>query len=106
MPLNINFVFSFYFVRHFKGEPLLKKELIIPSLSSRDDSTQAVDVAIPPTAGWRKVFLEKGAEGFAKAVRAYPGVLIMDTTWRDAHQSLLATRVRTIGKQINLIEKS
>ncbi|KAG0097767.1 pyruvate carboxylase [Podila epicladia] len=78
------------------GEPLLKKELIIPSLSSKDDSTQAVDVAIPPTTGWRKVFLEKGAEGFAKAVRAYPGVLIMDTTWRDAHQSLLATRVRTI----------
>ncbi|KAG0339921.1 pyruvate carboxylase, partial [Podila horticola] len=50
------------------GEPLLKKELIIPSLSSRDDSTQVVDVAIPPTAGWRKVYLEKGAEGFAKAV--------------------------------------
>lgn len=83
----------------------MKKELIIPSLSSRDDSTQAVDVALPPTAGWRKVFLEKGAEGFAKAVRAYPGVLIMDTTWRDAHQSLLATRVRTIGKQFDLTEK-
>ncbi|CAG8708517.1 16293_t:CDS:2, partial [Racocetra persica] len=33
---------------------------------------------------------------FAKAVREYKGVLIMDTTWRDAHQSLLATRVRTI----------
>ncbi|KAG0365147.1 pyruvate carboxylase [Gamsiella multidivaricata] len=78
------------------GEPLLKKELLIPSLSSKEDSTQAVDVAVPPTTGWRKVFLEKGAEGFAKAVRAYPGVLITDTTWRDAHQSLLATRVRTI----------
>jgi hypothetical protein len=23
------------------------------------------------------------------------GLLLMDTTWRDAHQSLLATRVRT-----------
>lgn len=71
---------------------------MIPALSSKDDSTQIVDVSVVPTAGWRKVFLEKGAEGFAKAVRAYPGVLIMDTTWRDAHQSLLATRVRTIGK--------
>lgn len=39
--------------------------------------------------------MEKGPEAFAKAVREYPGVLIMDTTWRDAHQSLLATRLRT-----------
>lgn len=38
---------------------------------------------------------EKGAEGFAKAVRAHDGLLLMDTTLRDAHQSLLATRVRT-----------
>jgi len=34
-------------------------------------------------------------QAFAKAVREYPGTLIMDTTWRDAHQSLLATRLRT-----------
>uniref|UniRef100_A0AAQ4P8T7 Pyruvate carboxylase n=1 Tax=Gasterosteus aculeatus aculeatus TaxID=481459 RepID=A0AAQ4P8T7_GASAC len=33
--------------------------------------------------------------GFAKAVRAHRGLLLMDTTFRDAHQSLLATRVRT-----------
>lgn len=39
--------------------------------------------------------MEHGPAGFAKAVREYPGVLIMDTTWRDAHQSLLATRMRT-----------
>ncbi|KAF9177184.1 pyruvate carboxylase, partial [Haplosporangium sp. Z 767] len=78
------------------GEPLLKKELLIPELPSKKDSTQIVDVAIPPTHGWRKIFLEKGPKAFAKAVRAYPGVLVMDTTWRDAHQSLLATRVRTI----------
>lgn len=39
---------------------------------------------------------EQGPEGFAKAVRANKGCLLMDTTWRDAHQSLLATRVRTV----------
>ena len=39
--------------------------------------------------------VEKGPEGFAKAVREHPGLLLMDTTFRDAHQSLLATRVRT-----------
>ena len=40
---------------------------------------------------------ETAKEAFAKAVREYKGVLVMDTTWRDAHQSLLATRVRTAG---------
>jgi pyruvate carboxylase len=43
-----------------------------------------------------KAILDKqGPEAFAKAVRKHKGALIMDTTWRDAHQSLLATRVRT-----------
>mmetsp|Transcript_13396 Transcript_13396/g.20386 ORF Transcript_13396/g.20386 Transcript_13396/m.20386 type:complete len:1206 (+) Transcript_13396:63-3680(+) len=44
----------------------------------------------------KKVFDEHGPEAFAKAVRATDGLLITDTTWRDAHQSLLATRLRTI----------
>lgn len=47
------------------------------------------------TSGWRQVLLEKGPEGFAKAVREHKGLLLMDTTWRDAHQSLLATRMRS-----------
>lgn len=38
---------------------------------------------------------ELGPEGFAKATRQHEGLLLMDTTFRDAHQSLLATRVRT-----------
>ena len=45
--------------------------------------------------GFREVLLREGPEGFAKAVRAHQGLLLMDTTFRDAHQSLLATRVRT-----------
>lgn len=51
-----------------------------------------------PPRGFKQIFQEKGAEGFAKAVREHrktKGALLMDTTWRDAHQSLLATRVRT-----------
>lgn len=43
----------------------------------------------------RRVFKEDGPEAFAKTVRAHNGLLLTDTTWRDAHQSLLATRVRT-----------
>lgn len=49
--------------------------------------------------------MESGPEAFAKAVREYPGVLIMDTTWRDAHQSLLATRLRTID-MINIAKET
>lgn len=44
----------------------------------------------------KKIFDEDGPEAFAKAVRAHKGLLITDTTWRDAHQSLLATRMRTV----------
>ncbi len=49
----------------------------------------------PPPPGWRDVLKAEGPEGFARAVRAHEGLLVTDTTWRDAHQSLLATRVRT-----------
>uniref|UniRef100_A0A0X3P581 Pyruvate carboxylase n=1 Tax=Schistocephalus solidus TaxID=70667 RepID=A0A0X3P581_SCHSO len=45
--------------------------------------------------GFKDVLREKGPDGFAKAVREHKGLLLMDTTMRDAHQSLLATRVRT-----------
>ena len=45
--------------------------------------------------GMRKILLERGPDGYAKAVREHEGLLLMDTTWRDAHQSLLATRMRT-----------
>ncbi|KAI9225661.1 MAG: pyruvate carboxylase [Piptocephalis tieghemiana] len=54
-----------------------------------------VDTSQPCREGWRAILLSEGPEGFAKAVRQHRGALIMDTTWRDAHQSLLATRVRT-----------
>ena len=77
------------------GLPKLKKAPTIPHL--HDDEGRIIDVNHKaPPAGWRQVLLEKGPEGFAKAVRNFKGTLVMDTTWRDAHQSLLATRVRTI----------
>jgi len=48
-----------------------------------------------PSSGTRKILLEQGPKGYAKYVRENKNLMIMDTTWRDAHQSLLATRVRT-----------
>lgn len=76
------------------GEPKFKGEIIIPEL--HDDAGNKIDVTQPSTQGWRKIILEQGPKAFAKAVREYKGTLLMDTTWRDAHQSLLATRVRTV----------
>ncbi|KAF2717162.1 pyruvate carboxylase [Polychaeton citri CBS 116435] len=76
------------------GEPKLKSDIILPTIT--DEQGKAIDVQEPCTKGWRSIITDKGPEAFAKAVRANKGCLIMDTTWRDAHQSLLATRVRTV----------
>ena len=55
----------------------------------------AVDLTAAPPAGTRQQLLELGPEGFARALRQRTGVAVTETTFRDAHQSLLATRVRT-----------
>jgi len=55
----------------------------------------AVDLAAAPPTGSRRRLLELGPEGFARWLRATPAVAVTDTTFRDAHQSLLATRIRT-----------
>jgi len=54
-----------------------------------------VDLSVPPPAGSRQRLLELGPVGFAAALRAQTALAVTDTTFRDAHQSLLATRVRT-----------
>jgi pyruvate carboxylase len=79
------------------GEPGLAEDVVIPTFQNRDDPNgPPLDASEPCTTGWRNIIVEKGPAAFAKAVREYPGCLIMDTTWRDAHQSLLATRLRTV----------
>ena len=54
------------------------------------------DSGRPKSKSLKKIFDEQGPQAFANAVRRNDGLLITDTTWRDAHQSLLATRLRTI----------
>ncbi|XP_022114673.2 pyruvate carboxylase, mitochondrial isoform X2 [Pieris rapae] len=54
-----------------------------------------VPLAVKPPKGFKQILQEGGPEAFAKAVRNHKGLLLMDTTFRDAHQSLLATRVRS-----------
>ncbi len=55
----------------------------------------AVDLGAPPPAGARDRLVTQGPEAFAAALRTQTAVAVTDTTFRDAHQSLLATRVRT-----------
>ncbi|KAI4185223.1 MAG: hypothetical protein L6R41_004251 [Letrouitia leprolyta] len=76
------------------GEPKFKGDIIMPELKTADG--QVIDMSEPCQNGWKNILDKEGPEGFAKAVRANKGCLLMDTTWRDAHQSLLATRVRTV----------
>lgn len=54
-----------------------------------------VDVTISAPSGSRDRLRELGPAQFAAALRAQTALAVTDTTFRDAHQSLLATRVRT-----------
>lgn len=49
----------------------------------------------PPTPGLKQLLDEKGPEAVARHILNEKKLFITDTTMRDAHQSLLATRVRT-----------
>ncbi|QTD43335.1 pyruvate carboxylase [Sporosarcina sp. Te-1] len=55
----------------------------------------AVDLTAPPISGTKQILDERGADGLVDWVKSQKDVLLTDTTFRDAHQSLLATRVRT-----------
>ncbi|MEU5257907.1 pyruvate carboxylase [Amycolatopsis sp. NPDC021455] len=48
-----------------------------------------------PAPGSKQKLVELGPAGFAEWLRKSPHIGVTDTTFRDAHQSLLATRVRT-----------
>ncbi|MFA5607781.1 MAG: pyruvate carboxylase [Leucobacter sp.] len=55
----------------------------------------ALDLTEPAPAGHRQRLIDLGPDGFAQALRAQKALAVTETTFRDAHQSLLATRVRT-----------
>ncbi|MFS0874456.1 pyruvate carboxylase [Solibacillus isronensis] len=54
-----------------------------------------VDILIPSPEGTKQILDAHGADGLVKWIKEQEDVLLTDTTFRDAHQSLLATRVRT-----------
>jgi pyruvate carboxylase len=67
------------------GEGLINPAIKLP----------AIDLNSEPKPGSRQRLLELGPVGFASALREQKALAVTETTFRDAHQSLLATRVRT-----------
>jgi pyruvate carboxylase len=66
-----------------------------PSVVEPADKLPATDLTAPPADGSRQRLAALGPQRFAEELRAQTAVAVTDTTFRDAHQSLLATRVRT-----------
>ncbi|MEE6287923.1 pyruvate carboxylase [Georgenia sp. MJ173] len=59
------------------------------------DKLPTIDLHDDAPAGSRQRLQELGPAGFARDLRERSALGVTDTTFRDAHQSLLATRVRT-----------
>ena len=69
-----------------------------PAPVSVDPSSKLplLDLREPAPPGSRQLLLDVGPDDFARRLREQQQVAVTDTTFRDAHQSLLATRVRSI----------
>jgi pyruvate carboxylase len=65
-----------------------------PKAKAKDPVVPTAGTTTPPP-GTRDRLLELGPEKFAGWLREQKRLLVTDTTFRDAHQSLLATRMRT-----------
>ena len=68
-----------------------------PSTVYPQDKLPDVDLSEPPPSGSKQRLVQLGPEKFASWMRDSKAVGVTDTTFRDAHQSLLATRLRTTG---------
>src|SRR3954468_1596836 len=68
-----------------------------PSSVYPQDKLPQLDLGAAPPHGSKQLLTEMGPEGFARWLRESKSVGVTDTTLRDAHQSLLATRLRTNG---------
>ncbi|GIX00458.1 MAG: pyruvate carboxylase [Pirellulaceae bacterium] len=75
------------------GNPIVKDRP--PAQRRRPAPLPKYDETAPIPPGTRDRFRELGAEKFAAWLRQQKPLMLTDTTFRDAHQSLLATRLRT-----------
>ncbi len=67
-----------------------------PAPTHVDPATKLAPTPRTPPDGSKQRLDELGPAGFAADLRATSTVAVTDTTLRDAHQSILATRLRTI----------
>ncbi len=67
-----------------------------PAPTHVDPATKLAPTPRTPPDGSRQRLDDLGPAGFAAELRAAGTVAVTDTTLRDAHQSILATRLRTI----------
>jgi pyruvate carboxylase len=74
------------------GNPDVK---VKPTVAFRTPIIPFVDPAKVYPKGNKQLLTELGAEKFARHIRDSKQIYFTDTTFRDGHQSLLATRVRT-----------
>ena len=74
------------------GHPEVKGRPRPPANARRPEAPR---FAAAPVDGAKQLFDKLGPKGFADWMREQRGVLVTDTTMRDAHQSLLATRMRS-----------
>lgn len=79
---------------NINGNPDLKGRAF-PRAVVYDPPVPPLDLAQAIPAGSRDLLLKLGPAGLAAWMHEQKGVLLTDTTMRDAHQSLLATRMRT-----------
>jgi pyruvate carboxylase len=81
------------------GEVIVNGNAIVkdrPRPARRDPApAPPVDTSQPAPPGTRQRLQELGPARFAKWVLGQKALFVTDTTFRDAHQSLLATRMRT-----------
>ncbi len=71
-------------VHETKGE---KPNFDVPYVPSTDK--------LPYAFGYKQIFEQQGVEGVISHIKRTQRLLMTDTTMRDAHQSLVATRMRT-----------
>ena len=70
-----------------------------PNLPLPEPRLPQTDLGQAPSDGIRQILLDKGPQGFARWMQQQQQVLLTDTTLRDAHQSLFATRLRSRDMQ-------
>lgn len=76
------------------GHPEMKGR-VLPTLPLPAAIKPACDLTQPVPQGTRDLLKSMGPGSFAQWIKGQQRVFLTDTTMRDAHQSLLATRMRT-----------